>query len=245
MDRIYEARVRDSVRDTWLKKWYRRLAGDSWGHTHWRCEEGLNSNHFEYGNRSKLDETWWMSMLLVCKRMYPEVLISIFEYHTFYLNNLSTAYWLLVLHPPPLMQLIRHLDLTLGESSSEYSPFMEDRDATKGTRLSTILDVLSQFVCLHDLRLSFDVWDRQSWPTLQENDLLSDLKRIRVLKRFTVQLPPTLSKSDADIKLELPYESNFEVERRPKLRYWISPGIPPMAQRVQRIHWDTAKDTTH
>lgn len=69
MDRMYEAPVMEKLRDASLRMWYRRLAGDSWGRRHWRCEERLDFASCRNGDLSRLDDTNWMSMLLICKQM--------------------------------------------------------------------------------------------------------------------------------------------------------------------------------
>lgn len=165
---------------------------------------------------------------------YPEVLTSIFESHTFHFNDLAAAYWFFHLRPPPLVQHIRHLDITLRSPSYEYGPFLVSRKVTSSTQLSTLLHSLTKINCIHNLRLSFDVRNRESWEEVSESDLLSNLSKLRVLKRLDIELPPIPAGKEQNIEPKTSTGILSHVERRPPLRYWMSPGVPPMVQRVQR-----------
>jgi hypothetical protein len=70
MDRICNEPAKDGLKNSSLLMWSRRVAGHTWGHRHWRCEERLK---FDYSERSEFrapDRTDWMSLLLVCRQMY-------------------------------------------------------------------------------------------------------------------------------------------------------------------------------
>ncbi|KAI4603554.1 hypothetical protein KJ359_003370 [Pestalotiopsis sp. 9143b] len=266
MDRVHDMRVADKSKQAALQMWNKRLSSGSWGHRHWRCQERLDVS-LRYGASDFLerDETSWMSMLLVCKQMYalymterhvkitrakrltrlraryPEVLQSILEYHTFMLSDITSAHWFLDFKPPPLLQHVRHLEISLSPASYEFGPFFAGYRVDGETRLTRIMDRMCKFTCLHELRISFDTWHRGFWVDIREQDLFSQLAELRVLRDFTVEFPAGFIKAPEG----LPHGhcdrvSKLEVVRKPPLRYWVSPSVPPMVSRVQRLSPVTA-----
>lgn len=167
---------------------------------------------------------------------YPEVLQSIFEYHTFMLSDLTSAHWFLEFKPPPLLQHVRHLEISLSPASYEFGPFFAGYFVGGETRLTKIMHRLSKFTCLHELRISFDTWHRGFWVDIREQDLFSKLAELRVLRDFTVEFPAGYIKAPEGI----PHGycdrvSNLQVVRKPPIRYWVPPSVPPMVSRVHRL----------
>ncbi|KAI4864699.1 hypothetical protein F4820DRAFT_422716 [Hypoxylon rubiginosum] len=210
-----------------LMMWQKRLAS-TWGSRHWRCEERL-----QYGRQKSVDRTNFIGMMLVCKRMFPEVVESIFESHQFLFNDFFSAHRFFVYSPSPYASHIRHLDLTLSLPFHEYAPFIVDQPKS---RVRELWEALGDISCLHSLRVSLDIYDRGPWRKIPECGVTAQLKDLRVLRDFTVELPPSLP-----IKTQLPNMQNidaedvaFEVVRRNPLRYWqFCPG------EVERFRWET------
>ncbi|KAI0892049.1 hypothetical protein F4806DRAFT_285095 [Annulohypoxylon nitens] len=211
-----------------LVMWQRRLSS-TWGSRHWRCEERM-----EHERRKSVDHTDFMSMMLVCKRMFPEVLESIFESHQFLFNDFFSAHRFFVYNPSPYIPHMRHLDLSLNLPFHEYAPFVA---GSSKSRVRELWKALGYISCLHTLRISLDIYDRGAWRKIPEQRVAEQLKDLKVLRNFTLELPPSLP-----IKAHIPNMENldaqdeapFTVVRRPPLRYWqFTPG------QVERFTWDT------
>ncbi|OTB03875.1 hypothetical protein M426DRAFT_321360 [Hypoxylon sp. CI-4A] len=211
-----------------LVLWQRRLAS-TWGARHWRCEERL-----QYERQKSVDRTNFMSMMLVCKRMFPEIVESIFESHQFISNDFFSAHRFFVYNPSPYVTQIRHLDLSLNLPFHKYAPFITDAPKSQ---VRELWDALERISCLHTLRISLDIYDRGPWRKIPERGVTAQLEDLKVLKDFTLELPPELP-----IKTHPPNMQNldseaktpFKVVRRPALRYWqFQPG------EVDRFSWDT------
>ncbi|KAI1637894.1 hypothetical protein F4809DRAFT_649671 [Biscogniauxia mediterranea] len=227
MDYIYETGHGD------LLMWQRRLSS-TWGYRHWRCEERI-----EYGQIGAIDRTDFGSVMLVCKRMYPEVVESIFESHKFIFNDLFSAHRFFVHHPSPHISHLRHLDLTLHTPFRECSPLVIN---TPRSRVKEVIDYVKSLPCLHTLRVSIDICDRGPWRKLPERDLAMHLQGCRALRQFTVEFPPLLlaGKTHLFEGQDLPAAGQdtattpFVILRRPPLRYWqFHPG------EVERFRWET------
>ncbi|XDG09792.1 hypothetical protein ABKA04_009407 [Annulohypoxylon sp. FPYF3050] len=187
-----------------LVMWQRRLSS-TWGSRHWRCEERM-----EHERRKSVDHTDFMSMMLVCKRMF------------------------FVYKPSPYIPHMRHLDLSLNLPFHEYAPFVA---GSSKSRVRELWKALGYISCLHTLRISLDIYDRGAWRKIPEQRVAEQLKDLKVLRKFTLELPPSLP-----IKAHIPNMENldaqdeapFTVVRRPPLRYWqFTPG------QVERFTWDT------
>ncbi|KAI2633556.1 hypothetical protein GGS26DRAFT_597819 [Hypomontagnella submonticulosa] len=211
-----------------LVMWQKRLAS-TWGSRHWRCEERI-----EYGRQKSVDHTDFMSMMLVCKRMFPEAVESIFESHQFLFNDFFSAHRFFVYNPSPYIPHMRHLDLSLSLPFHEYTPFIVNAPKS---RVRELWEAIGRISCLHSLRISLDIYDRGPWRKIPERAVAVQLKDLEVLKTFTVELPPSLP-----IKVHPPNmqpldpqeKTPFKVVRRPALRYWqFSPG------EVERFKWET------
>ncbi|KAI1474874.1 hypothetical protein F4774DRAFT_398980 [Daldinia eschscholtzii] len=213
-----------------LLMWQKRLAS-TWGGRHWRCEERV-----QYGTQKPVDGTSFMSMMLVCKRMFPEVMESILESHQFIFNDFFSAHRFFTYNPSPYITSIRHLDLSLSLPFYEYAPFIVDRPRS---RVRELWEALERISCLHSLRVSLDIYDHGPWRKIPERGVTAQLRDLEVLGNFTVELPPSLpikthtpNMQDLDSQEELP----FKVVRRPPLRYWqFTPGD------VERFGWKTHK----
>ncbi|KAI1463798.1 uncharacterized protein F4812DRAFT_231431 [Daldinia caldariorum] len=211
-----------------LVMWQQRLAS-TWGGRHWRCEERV-----QYGTQKSVDGTNFMSMMLVCKRMLPEVMESILESHQFIFNDFFSAHRFFTCNPSPYITHIRHLDLSLSLPFYEYAPFIVDRPKS---RVRELWEALERISCLHDLRISLDIYDHGPWRKIPERGVTAQLKNLEVLGKFTVELPPSLpirthtpNMQNLDAHEELP----FKIVRRPPLRYWqFTPGD------VERFGWKT------
>lgn len=166
---------------------------------------------------------------------YPEVLASLLEYHNFIINDLISAHWFLVRRASPLLHHIRNLDLSLSAPPYAYGAFYKMGKAAKDTRLSMVLDVLQQCDCLHVVRVSFDLWDREKWINISEDALLPQLRDLRVTREFIVELPYVSVNNGHANNAALLRKGTLQIQRRPKLRYWLTPGTPQMVQRVVRI----------
>ncbi|KAI0016848.1 hypothetical protein F4780DRAFT_782894 [Xylariomycetidae sp. FL0641] len=223
MDRCYDPR-----QDT-LLLWQKRLAS-TWGVRHWRCEERV-----EYGQKpARIDYTDLPSLMLVCKRMYPEAMGSFFESHTIIFNDLFAAHRFFLNQPSPFATQIRHLDVSLVLPFHECSPFVVERPRS---RVKELLYALRRIRCLHTLRLAFDIYDFGPWRKLPEQAIAKHLDGLRVLKKFVVELPPSLPiKTPAFNMRSIGGEAGipFEVVRRSPMRYWqFYPG------EVEHFRWDT------
>ncbi|KAH9889709.1 hypothetical protein F4778DRAFT_773306 [Xylariomycetidae sp. FL2044] len=240
-------RAHSSGADHQIHLWQRRLSS-TWGSRHWRCEERV-----EYGRPTSVDKTDFGSMMMVCKRMYPEIMESFLENRKFIFNDFYSAHWFFVERPSPFVPYIRDLDLTLSMPFHEYASLI--LGAPRRCRLAELCDALKTITCLHHLRLSFDIYDRGPWRKVPERVLAARLEGLRALKGFTIELPPSLP-----IKTLLPFDMQeeedlgsggdgsssgsekttttpFEVVRRPALRYWqFSPG------EVERFVWETNEE---
>ncbi|KAI1134728.1 hypothetical protein F5Y05DRAFT_198934 [Hypoxylon sp. FL0543] len=211
-----------------LLMWQRRLAS-TWGSRHWRCEERV-----QHERQKSVDRTNFMSMMLVCKRMFPEVVESIFESHQFLFNDFFSAHRFFRYNPSPYISSIRHLDLSLNLPFHEYAPFISDGAKS---RVRELWEALGQITCLHSLRISLDVYDRGAWRKIPERGVTAQLKDIKVLGDFTLELPPSLpikthypNMQNLDAQEETP----FQVVRRPPLRYWqFNPG------EVEKFTWNS------
>ncbi|KAI0150751.1 hypothetical protein GGR57DRAFT_182092 [Xylariaceae sp. FL1272] len=248
-----------------LLRWQRRL-GSTWGHRHWRCGERV-----EYDKPRSIDRTGLGALMLVCKKMYPEVMETFVESHKFIFNDLFAAYRFFVQPGSPHLRHIRELDLTLSVAFHELTPFLtigrpetdnhdnHDNHATvavvQNSRLGAILGVVAkQITCLHNLRVSLDVYDRGPWRKLPERAVSAQLlEHIRVLRgkqgecNYTVELPAALpirthysgmqyiddaavGEENESTRGQLP----FRIIRRPALRYWqFTPG------EVEHFSWET------
>ncbi|KAF7530783.1 hypothetical protein G7054_g9504 [Neopestalotiopsis clavispora] len=250
MDRIYDAPCFDHLRETRLRMWYYRQFFQSWGHRHWMCKERLQSIKLSCDEDEEFsgeDRTGWMDMLLVCKQMYPEVLRSIFENHKFLVNDYTAVHKFLVTQPPPLLQHIRHLDLTVDASAWDSAALLKEPQVPHAvkTQLVKILEILSTLTCLQDLRLSFYSWGGQSWAHVREEALISRLAMLRPRKHFTIDLPPVSEKGDHKPHHDGVRENRLlQIARRPRVRYWVSPAVPPMVSRVQRLFLVAPKGST-
>ncbi|KAI0595698.1 hypothetical protein F4775DRAFT_594990 [Biscogniauxia sp. FL1348] len=237
MDYIYETGHGD------LLMWQRRLSS-TWGYRHWRCEERI-----EYGQIGAIDRTDFGSMMLVCKRMYPEVVESIFESHKFIFNDLFSAHRFFVHHPSPYLPHLRHLDLTLHTPFRECSSPLVVNTPRRRSRVKQVIDSVGSLPGLHTLRVSLDICDRGPWRKLPERDLAAHLRRCRALGKFTVELPPLLLGGGGGGKTDLFDGQDLDasqdttaattrpsaiIVRRPPLRYWqFHPG------EVERFRWET------
>ncbi|KAI1383830.1 uncharacterized protein F4822DRAFT_433765 [Hypoxylon trugodes] len=222
MDRIHGSGRGD------LLMWQRRLSS-TWGSRHWRCEERM-----QYGGKSNIDRTNFMSMMLVCKRMFPEVVESILESHQFIFNDFFSAHRFFVYDPSPYIPHIRHLDLSLNLPFHAYAPLI-----TGGPKSRTrdLFDALRGVSCLHSVRISLDIYDRGPWRKIPEKVIAAQLKDLKVLKTFTLELPPLLPIKVHPSNMESldgQEDTSFKVIRRPPLRYWqFNPG------EVDRFTWET------
>ncbi|KAI1653757.1 hypothetical protein F4813DRAFT_244560 [Daldinia decipiens] len=213
-----------------LLMWQKRLAS-TWGSRHWRCEERI-----QYGTQKSVDGTNFMSMMLVCKRMFPEVVESILESHQFLFNDFFSAHRFFTYNPSPYITRIRHLDLSLSLPFHEYAPFIVDGPKS---RVRELWEALARISCLHSLRISLDIYDHGPWRKIPEQGVAAQLKDLKVLGNFTLELPPLLpikthapKMQNLDSHEELP----FQIARRPPLRYWqFTPG------EVERFGWKTYK----
>ncbi|KAI2468489.1 hypothetical protein F4781DRAFT_432315 [Annulohypoxylon bovei var. microspora] len=219
-----------------LVMWQKRLSS-TWGSRHWRCEERM-----QYGRRKSVDHTDFMSMMLVCKRMqvrprilsFPEVIESIFESNQFLFNDFFSAHRFFVYNPSPYIPHMRHVDLSLNLPFHDYAPFITNAPKS---RIRELWEALDRISCLHTLRISLDIYDRGAWRKIPEQGVTEQLKELKVLRDFTVELPPSLP-----IKAHIPNMQNldaqekapFRVVRRPPLRYWqFNPG------EIERFKWET------
>ncbi|KAI2605603.1 hypothetical protein GGR54DRAFT_440104 [Hypoxylon sp. NC1633] len=211
-----------------LMMWQKRLSS-TWGTRHWRCEERL-----QYPRQTSIDRTNFMSTMLVCKRMFPEVMESILESHQFLFNDFFSAHRFFVYNPSPYISHVRHLDLSLNLTFHEYAPFIVDGPKS---RIRELWEALGEISCLHSLRISLDIYDRGPWRKIPERPVTAQLKNLNVLRDFTLELPPTLPiKAHAPNmqNLDTEEETPFKIVRRPSLRYWqFTPG------EVERFTWET------
>lgn len=172
---------------------------------------------------------------LTCRSYrFPEVLESIFESHQFLFNDFFSAHRFFVYNPSPYIPHMRHLDLSLNLPFHEYAPFVA---GSSKSRVRELWKALGYISCLHTLRISLDIYDRGAWRKIPEQRVAEQLKDLKVLRKFTLELPPSLP-----IKAHIPNMENldaqdeapFTVVRRPPLRYWqFTPG------QVERFTWDT------
>jgi hypothetical protein len=216
-----------------MHMWQNRLAS-TWGHRHWRCEERINHSRKGFIFRSD-----FASLIIVCKRMYPEVMESIFRTHTFFFNDTFSAHRFLVTHPPQLVQHMRNLDLTLCTRSGDYSVVAHDKSAEAECRLNDIWASLGRMHSLKTLRVSLDVYDRGPWRIIPEQGAIEGLRNLRVLQDFKVELPPKMPLQNIVYPDHVIDEDEvpFTVVRRPPLRYWeFSPW------HVERFQWETQID---
>ncbi|KAI0442959.1 hypothetical protein F4803DRAFT_517424 [Xylaria telfairii] len=203
----------DLIRNTGrgdLLLWQRRLAS-TWGQRHWRCAERI-----EYGKPTSIDRTDLGALMVLCKKIHPEVMESFMECHKMIFNDVFSAHRFLL--RPGSSHLIRHLrdlDLTLSAPFHELAPFMaigpsesdDDDDVAerssftraKDSRLGAILATLAEYpTCLHSLRVSLDVYDRGPWRKIPERALALHLEQIPVRRgkkgevNYTVELPSAL-----------------------------------------------------
>jgi hypothetical protein len=177
----------------------------------------------------------WLANNPVSSR-YPEVLESIFQYHTFYINDLATTHQFFVLRPPRMLRHVQSLDLTLSAPSCEYSPFTTGHVvAGSNRRLYSVLRALHDLTCLHNLRISLNVCDRQFWVEVPEKGIATELSGLRVLKKFVVELPHQLPEAARTMRTEiLEEEARFAIERRAHARYWALESSPFF---VELISW--------
>ncbi|KAI1848141.1 hypothetical protein JX266_005854 [Neoarthrinium moseri] len=232
MDRLLGSTPVDGFNNDRMKMWFSRLTGEEWDHRHWRCYLQRR------GPISKFEETGWMSMMLACKRMYPEVQTAILEFHKFHINDLTSIHLFMVLRPPLMLSQVRHLDLTINVSYYEYSPFVKDDHTLSNSRILAIQNVLHNLTCIHTLRISFDTCSRRVWREVPEKALLKRLDMLQVLREFTVELPPELSERNRSLPNQLVKGGDFKIVRRPMWRYW---AWPPLRGNVQRIEWLTSE----
>ncbi|KAI2641277.1 hypothetical protein GGS21DRAFT_547604 [Xylaria nigripes] len=234
-----------------LLLWQRRLAS-TWGQRHWRCGERI-----EHGEPTSIDHTDLGALMVVCKKMHPEVMESFLGSHTMIFNDIFSAYRFLVRSPSTqLLQYTRKLDLTLSVPFHWLAPFFVRSGtgdpavtAESSVPLGAILAAVAEkTTCLHSLRISLDVYDRGPWREIPERSLVPALKRISVRRgqkgevNYIVELPPTLPVRVHD-SLDEPRTSEegteaipFRVVRRPPLRYWqFNP------REVEHFTWGTCK----
>ncbi|OTA63331.1 hypothetical protein K449DRAFT_443959 [Hypoxylon sp. EC38] len=167
-------------------------------------------------------------------RPFPEVVESIFESHQFLFNDFFSAHRFFVYNPSPYASSIRHLDLSLNLPFHEYTPFISDGAKS---RVRELWEALGRISCLHTLRISLDIYDRGAWRKIPERGITAQLKDLKVLRDFTLELPPGLhikthfpNMQNLDVQGEIP----FKVVRRPPLRYWqFNPG------EVERFTWES------
>ncbi|KAF2962951.1 hypothetical protein GQX73_g10620 [Xylaria multiplex] len=231
-----------------LLLWQRRLAS-TWGQRHWRCAERI-----EYGKPTSIDRTDLAALMVVCKKMHPEVMESFLQYHKIIFNDVFSAHRFLV--RPSSSHLIRHLrnlDLTLSVPFHELAPFMaidylgtENHDGhndiaektsltrAKNNRLGAIFAAVADYpTCLHSLQISLDIYDRGPWRKIPERILASYLERIPVRRgnkgevNYTVELPPALPIRTHYAGLqELDYKANKCEEERVALPFNVTRRPP-------------------
>ncbi|KAI0481929.1 hypothetical protein GGR56DRAFT_161921 [Xylariaceae sp. FL0804] len=176
--------------------WQRRLAS-TWGSRHWRCAERV-----EHSTPTHIDHKDLGAMMVVCRRMHPEVIESFLETHRLIFNDLYSAHRFFVQAPSPHVAQVRDLDLTLHVPHHECLPAgleLEDGEPKKnGNRVRQLLAALGpgrRVTCPHGLRIAVDIWDRGPWRSLpDERALLRQIAGlvgvVRAGGRFTVELPP-------------------------------------------------------
>ncbi|KAK8059811.1 hypothetical protein PG996_009741 [Apiospora saccharicola] len=228
MDLAYESHSSVMMRDSQLQIWQRRLAS-SWGHRHWRCEEWLESCPC-YSER-----TMFLPMMLLCKQMYPEIMESIFESHTFLFNEMPAVYRFFVAAPSLFIGSIRSLDITLVLPYAEYRSYDHIGGTQPARQLEALRKALTK-ITFRDLRISLDVRDRQCWRKLPESGILNRFGKVNVLNKYIVELPallPGQSEHHENFHVD---ESTLQVRRRPPIRYW---NFNP--RKVERLTWKVAE----
>ncbi|KAK6852467.1 hypothetical protein PG995_011018 [Apiospora arundinis] len=228
MDMAYNSQSSVMMRDMQLQLWQRRLVS-RWGNRHWRCEEWLNSCP------SYSEHTMFQPMMLVCKRMYPEVMASIFESHTFLFNEMSSVYHFFVARPSPFLESIRSLDVSLVLPYAEYRPYSRMGGPQPATRLEAFQEVLAKLT-FRDFKISLDVQDRQCWRKIPEAGILNRFGEVKVLNKGVIELPALLpgdGEQNGDLKLD---SCPFQIQRRPQIRYW---NFNP--RKVERLTWNVAE----
>lgn len=177
---------------------------------------------------------------------------SFFEYYTFMLNDLYSAYKFLSYTPSPFVTHIRNLELTLNMRYCQYAPWIPPAEDEDGGDMEhwigyntgwvrKICSSLAQIQCLHNLRVSLDIQDHGAWRKIPERNLAAELSKIRVLCDFSVELPPdlpfyaqALKGQMLDSEEEEGEPTRFKVIRRPPLRYWdFHPG------EIEKFAWET------
>ncbi|KAH7035886.1 uncharacterized protein B0I36DRAFT_97644 [Microdochium trichocladiopsis] len=244
MDVAYEQTKLDNLQrcHAWLRS--------TWGHRHWRCQERMCRP------ATVVDKTDFIYMMLICKRMYPEIMQSIFESKRFMFNDIISAHEFLAGDGMPFARHIRDLELTFNLGQHHYQPFMlaaaeqgAGQDAldklSRHGLLNDIWTALGKMACLHNVRIAFDVYDRGVWRKIPEKNITSALKHLSVQHQFTIELPPRLPipaprlegqalDDDTDGK------NPFSVLRRPALRYWTF--VP---DKVERFTFETHLDDSN
>lgn len=175
--------------------------------------------------------------MLTLNTRFPEVMESIFESHHFHFNDLYSTYRFLVSHPPAFVSHIRHLDLTLNMTFADYAPFFFETTTKKKDYVRPIWNALANLKCLHNMRISLDIYDRGPWRTLPEDQVIKGLLNLQVANDFTVELPPSMPIYNIIFQKQEPTEDDdlpFRIVRRPALRYW---EFHP--HEVERFRWDT------
>ncbi|KXJ89070.1 hypothetical protein Micbo1qcDRAFT_213389 [Microdochium bolleyi] len=234
----------DRQRRKQLREWHMRLRS-SWGCRHWRCEQRT------WRPAHGIDKIGFMSLMTVCKRLYPEVAQSIFENHKFMFNDIASAHEFLVGNTVPFTRHIRDMELTFNMGQYHYEPFLPEPDVLAGQQhdvgcrpfgnwVNDIWEALGAMTCLHNVRISFDVHDRGVWRKIPERNVTKALKHLRVKHDFTVELPSKLQIIAPRLQgqtLEEDEETNFQIIRRPRLRYWKFDS-----DRIERFSWELGVD---
>ncbi|KAH8681651.1 hypothetical protein BX600DRAFT_429571 [Xylariales sp. PMI_506] len=238
MDRVEEARDLDSFRDDRMKMWHRRRVF-SWGYRHWRCEERIKDFMVIPKDEPSNSGGVFINMLLVCKTIYPEIMASILESHTFIFHEVPSAYNFFILQPPMLFQQLRHVEIAFSACFSDFENLYNGADVHPSNRILAVLDSLTKLSCIHNLRVSFDVFNRQCWVELPEQALLEAVGKLKAQRSFVVELPPYLPGKEASENVVKDGFANtpFEIIRRPMLRYW------PLMDTVEKITWKKSRGT--
>lgn len=160
---------------------------------------------------------------------------SIFSSHMFIFNDISSAHKFLVSQPSPFVQHLRNLDLTFSLPFAQYSTFVHCPDLFGKNRLMAVQEALCGLICLHNLRISFDVSDRQCWRKLPEQSVVKGLRKLRVLKKFVIELPPVLPTEVDCFEAENMADVPFEITRASPLRYGMF-----RTSKVERFTWKTS-----
>jgi hypothetical protein len=146
------------------------------------------------------------------------VIETFFETQRLLFNDLDATHGFFVAKPSAHLEHVRYVDLTINIKSGEYDALILRRPCS---RLLGVQRALANATHLHDLRVSFNIWDPSKWRHADEAAVVELLRDVRVKGKVAVELPAWPASWRLCAGHREPWDdATFDVRRRPARRYF-------------------------